>query len=165
MMPLWLVFAAVVAQESPNVRDQVLKLEDGSELRYAVSSPQGHDDGQPRPLVLALHYGWAGELPPGYGRSYMSLLVAPALAELGAVIITPDPPPWAMATTRAATSAAAPPEDPPVECAGFQGFRVGPWASGSVPALRPNSGVALRPRLTSPVAWNSRTKRSVRPAT
>ena len=89
---MWLVFAAVVSQEPSDVRDQILKLEDGSELRYAISSPEDPAGGQTRPLVLALHFGWAGELPPGYGRSYMSLLVAPALAELGAIIIAPDAP-------------------------------------------------------------------------
>src|SRR6202140_5854462 len=45
-----------------------------------------------------------------------------------------EPPPslaWAMGTMRAATAAPAPPEDPPEECARFQGFRVGPNRRGS----------------------------------
>ncbi len=92
MTPLWLVVAAVVSQGSPEVRDEVLKLEDGAELRYAISNPGEPDGGAPRPLVLALHFGWAGELPPRYGRLYMNLLVAPALAGLDAVIVAPDAP-------------------------------------------------------------------------
>src|SRR6476620_10840765 len=46
-----------------------------------------------------------------------------------------DPPPslaWAIGTMRAATADAEPPDEPPVECAGFQGLRHGPYASGSV---------------------------------
>src|SRR5215831_19106394 len=46
-----------------------------------------------------------------------------------------EPPPslaCAAATIPAATAAADPPLDPPVERAGSHGFRVGPYASGSV---------------------------------
>ena len=92
MTPLWLAFAAVIGSGSPEVSDRVLKLKDGGELRFALSKPRGENAEGPRPLVLALHYGWAGDLPPGYGRSYMNLLVAPALAKLDAVIVAPDAP-------------------------------------------------------------------------
>ena len=41
----------------------------------------------------------------------------------------------------AATAAAAPPLDPPGVCSGSHGFRVGPYASGSVTGRLPNSGL------------------------
>ncbi len=37
------------------------------------------------------------------------------------------------------------------------GLRVGPKASGSVYGVRPNSGVLLRPAMTTPAAWKRRT--------
>jgi hypothetical protein len=65
-----------------------------------------------------------------------------------------DPPPslaCAIGSTPLATSAAAPPEEPPVECSGLQGLRVGGPNSGSVVAVMPSSGVAVLPRLIIPV--------------
>src|SRR6185437_9861368 len=64
-----------------------------------------------------------------------------------------DPPPSLACATgrmRAATAAAAPPDEPPGECAGFQGLRVGPNRRHSVFGNRPNSGVALLPKIVIP---------------
>src|SRR5690554_1519029 len=61
-----------------------------------------------------------------------------------------DPPPslaCATGTTPAATSTADPPEEAPEEYNGFQGLRVGEVPTGSVVALKPNSGRLLLPRL------------------
>src|SRR5512139_37712 len=66
-----------------------------------------------------------------------------------------DPPPslpWARGTARAATAAAAPPLEPPGVRLGSHGLRHGPKASGSVVGVSPNSGVLVRPRITSPAA-------------
>jgi len=68
-----------------------------------------------------------------------------------------EPPPslaWAMGTMPAATAAAEPPLDPPVEWPVFQGLAVGPYASGSVVMVRPNSGVFVRPKFTKPSSAN-----------
>src|SRR3984957_20089917 len=65
-----------------------------------------------------------------------------------------EPPPslaWATGRMRAATAAAAPPDEPPEECARFQGFRVGPNRRDSVVGSNPNSGVALFPKMVTPV--------------
>ncbi len=91
MHPFWLVLSAMAVPAAPEIRDRVLEV-DGVELRYAVSVPAGDDAASPRPLVLALHYGWQGQLPPHYGRDFLGLLVAPALAELGAILVAPDCP-------------------------------------------------------------------------
>ncbi len=68
-----------------------------------------------------------------------------------------EPPPslaWAAGTIPAATAAAAPPLDPPVERPRSQGLWQAPYASPSVVGTRPNSGVLVRPRQTSPAAVN-----------
>src|SRR6185369_8352109 len=65
-----------------------------------------------------------------------------------------EPPPslaWATGRMRAATAAAAPPDEPPEECAGFHGFRVGPCRRDSVVGINPNSGLALLPKIVTPV--------------
>src|SRR6202047_2123598 len=66
-----------------------------------------------------------------------------------------EPPPslaCATGTMRAATAAPAPPEDPPEECARFHGFRVGPNSRDSVVGSNPNSGLALLPKIVTPVS-------------
>ena len=65
--------------------------------------------------------------------------------------------PWATATMPAATAAAEPPLEPPVERLGSQGFRVGPYASGSVVTDEASSGVFVLPAITNPAARNRRT--------
>ena len=55
-------------------------------MHFALSVPQAYR-GQPVPLVLALHFG--GD-PNGAGRAMLDILVLPALAELGAIIVAPD---------------------------------------------------------------------------
>jgi hypothetical protein len=49
-----------------------------------------------------------------------------------------------------ATAAAAPPLDPPELNLRFQGFRVEPKRTGSVPVLCPNSEVLVLAQITSP---------------
>src|ERR1700676_1161837 len=64
-----------------------------------------------------------------------------------------DPPPSLACATgrmRAATAAPAPPDEPPDECARFQGLRVGPCRRGSVVGIKPNSGLALLPKMVRP---------------
>ncbi len=91
MSTLPLVLAAFLAQGSPEIRDRTLELDDGTALGYALLLPEGDSDSR-RPLVLALHFGWQGELPAGYGRTYLELLVAPAFAGLDAILVAPDAP-------------------------------------------------------------------------
>src|SRR5882724_13441808 len=66
-----------------------------------------------------------------------------------------EPPPSLACATgrmRAATAAAAPPDDPPEECSRFQGLRVGPCRRDSVVGINPNSGLALLPKIETPVS-------------
>ncbi len=57
-------------------------------VRYALSVPVNYSPSSPVPLVLALHFGAPD--PTGAGRAMIDILVGPALAELGAVIVSPD---------------------------------------------------------------------------
>src|ERR1700682_708716 len=110
-----------------------------------------------RTLILAT---WATPNPPQPSpRSGPSGLRArvgfiPNRPQAEAGIRIEPPPSLACATgrMRAATAAAAPPDEPPEECARFQGFRVGPCRRGSVVGIRPNSGLALFPKIATPVA-------------
>ena len=55
--------------------------------RYTLWIPEGYAK-TPLPLVLVLHYG--GPVTPFYGRSILEGLAAPALHELGAIMVAPD---------------------------------------------------------------------------
>jgi dienelactone hydrolase len=58
---------------------------------YSLALPAGYGHTPPVPLVIGLHYGWPGRLPPAYfSRGYLEVLAVPALQELGAVIAAPD---------------------------------------------------------------------------
>src|SRR5438552_7891094 len=79
-----------------------------------------------------------------------------------------EPPPslaCAIGRMRAATVAAAPPDDPPEECARFQGLRVGPNSRDSVVGISPNSGLELLPKIATPVSRKRRARVPVWSAT
>ena len=86
MWQLSIVLAAAVLM--PIQRD-MLTLDDGSGLRYAIAVPEDYDGSEPVPLVLALHFGWGEALPPNYSAVFLEILVEPALRELGAIIVAP----------------------------------------------------------------------------
>src|SRR4051795_8704925 len=77
----------------------------------------------------------------------------PNTPEADAGIRIEPPPSLACATgkMRAATAAPAPPDEPPEEWSRFHGFRVGPNSRGSVVGIRPNSGLALLPKMVTPL--------------
>jgi predicted peptidase len=90
----WFTVAWLSLPGSAHAEDRVLKLTDGSGLRYGLHLPDAVGD-EPLPLVVALHYSWGGGTtsPPAYyGRDYMNLLVVPGLADLEAIIVAPDCP-------------------------------------------------------------------------
>src|SRR6476659_2656730 len=79
-----------------------------------------------------------------------------------------EPPPslaCARGRMRAATAAAAPPEDPPEECARLHGFRVGPNRRASVVGIKPNSGLALSPKIATSASRKRRARVLVGAAT
>jgi predicted peptidase len=68
------------------IHDEVLPQQDGSPLHYAIVVPRDYHR-EPVPLILALHFG--GD-PRGAGHAMLEILIQPALAELGAIIVAPD---------------------------------------------------------------------------
>ena len=62
----------------------------------------------------------------------------------------PPSPPDAMGTMPDATAAAEPPLDPPLVRSISHGLRVGPYNSGSVIPIKPNSGVLVLPMAINP---------------
>ena len=75
-----------------------------------------------------------------------------------------EPPPslaCPIGTSPAATAAADPPLEPPVERLVSHGFRVGPYASGSVVGRMPSSGVFVLPTVTRPAPPEAGRQRGV----
>ena len=72
---------------APGMHSLTLERGGDSPVRYAISIPPGYSPSARVPLVLALHFG--GD-PEGAGRSVLEILVAPAFAQLGAIIVAPD---------------------------------------------------------------------------
>ena len=64
----------------------------------------------------------------------------------------PWSPPIAISTSPAATRAAEPEEEPPVVCAGFLGFRVGPWAQVWLPPEVQKFSHTALPKITPPAS-------------
>lgn len=71
----------------PNVDTRSLEPSGEPAIYYSISIPDNYSASKPVPLVLALHFGGN---PEGAGRAVLEILVAPALRELGAVIVAPD---------------------------------------------------------------------------
>jgi predicted peptidase len=72
---------------APGVHNQRFTRAGAPEVRYAISVPKSHAAGKPVPLVMALHFGGN---PFGAGAGMLRVLVGPAFADLGAVIVAPD---------------------------------------------------------------------------
>src|SRR5215510_6889381 len=57
---------------------------------YAISIPANYSPSTPVPLILALHFGVGGGNAAGAGGDVVQILIGPALAGLGAIIVAPD---------------------------------------------------------------------------
>ena len=86
--------AAQVAGDPPVVGPglhnlQLLRADEPS-IRYAISIPGNYSPSTPVPLILALHFGVRGQDAAGAGGDVVQILIGPALAELGAIVVAPD---------------------------------------------------------------------------
>src|SRR4051794_11066120 len=105
--PLWTIMAyailslspigaaAQVAGDSPvyvpGLHDELeLPRADQPTIHYAIQIPRNYSPSTPVPLILALHYGVRGRGAAGAGGDMVQILIGPALAELGAIIVAPD---------------------------------------------------------------------------
>ena len=59
-----------------------------NQQRFTLALPNGYEDKQDRPLILALH--WSGPRHAFIGKSILLGLIIPALEELGAILVAPD---------------------------------------------------------------------------
>ena len=74
------------------IKRHALVLGDRNTLHYSLYRG-GIDSAQGAPLLICLHPGWSGELPPKhYGEHFLSSVFIPAFAEAGATIVSPNCP-------------------------------------------------------------------------
>jgi predicted peptidase len=71
----------------PGLHSQTLLRAGEPAIRYAIFIPATYSPSVRVPLILALHYGGN---PRGAGQGVLEILVRPALADLGAIMIAPD---------------------------------------------------------------------------
>jgi poly(3-hydroxybutyrate) depolymerase len=79
--------AGEVPVRAPGVHNERFARANGPEVRYAISVPPDYSTARPAPLVLALHFGGN---PFGAGAGMLRVLIGPAFADLGAIIVAPD---------------------------------------------------------------------------
>jgi predicted peptidase len=82
--------SASVPRLAPGVYARTLQTDSGPIVNYTISVPKGYSEADGVPLVVALHFSVAGRASDGAGGDLLRVLVGPALADLGAVIIAPD---------------------------------------------------------------------------
>src|SRR5713101_4752421 len=75
---------------APGLHSLSLPRADEPAIHYALSIPGNYSPSTPVPLILALHFGVRGGDAAGAGGDVVQILVGPALAELGAIIVAPD---------------------------------------------------------------------------
>ena len=75
---------------TPGLHDLKLPRADEPAISYAMYIPANYSPSTPVPLILALHFGVRGGDAAGAGGDAVQILIGPALAELGAIILAPD---------------------------------------------------------------------------
>ena len=75
---------------SPGMYNLKLLRVDEPTIRYAIDIPANYSPATPVPLILALHFGVGARDAAGAGGDVVQILIGPALAELGAIIVAPD---------------------------------------------------------------------------
>jgi len=88
---------AVFAQEPvkvparlPGLHSLTLARANEPAIHYAISIPDNYSARARVPVILALHFGVGGGSSAGAGRDVVEILIGPALADLGAIIVAPD---------------------------------------------------------------------------
>lgn len=75
---------------APGIHNLALLRANEPAIHYAISIPRNYSPPARVPLVLALHFGVGDGDSAGAGRDVVEILIGPALAELGAIIVAPD---------------------------------------------------------------------------
>src|SRR5712675_1060285 len=93
LLPVAAAAQAVVGDPpalAPGLHYLTLSRPDEPAIRYTISIPSNYSPATPVPLILALHFGVRGGDAAGAGGDVVQILIGPALAELGAIIVAPD---------------------------------------------------------------------------
>src|SRR5882724_7580634 len=69
---------------APGLHNLTLQRANELAIHYAISIPDNYSPPARVPLILALHFGVGGRDAAGAGKDVVRILIAPALAELGA---------------------------------------------------------------------------------
>ena len=72
---------------SKGIHNLTLQRPGAAPIHCAISIPASTSPSTPVPLILALHFG--GD-PRSAGQAVLEILVEPAIAEMGAIIVAPD---------------------------------------------------------------------------
>ena len=134
------------------ITDHELAFDGGPPLRYVQIDPRADNDDRPLPLVLGLHYGWEGKMPPRHARDFMRVFLEPVFAGEEAILVAPYCPErtWHHPRSRAAVLAlrqhalvdlGSPPEH--VVLAGYSLGGMGTWFLGSRYPDRFAAGIAV----------------------
>ncbi len=83
----------------PGLHNATIDVDGVGAVTYGIWIPRNYDPAEPAPLVLALHPG--GSPGPGYGTQFLRGVVAPALVDWRAIVVSPDAPgrSWANETS------------------------------------------------------------------
>ncbi len=79
-----------LGQLEPGLRNASIDVDGVGTVTFGIWVPRDFNPDEPRPLVLALHPG--GSTGAGYGAQFLRGIVAPALQDWGAIIVSPDAP-------------------------------------------------------------------------
>ena len=79
--------AAAQSGAAPRIEGAVIDVPGHGRMSYTISVPRDLREGEPRPLVLALHPGGGS-----VGGPFLHQIVEPALRDWGAIIVAPDSP-------------------------------------------------------------------------
>ena len=82
--------AESVPVPTPGLHSRVLQRASEPAVHYAISIPKSYYPSARVPLILALHFGVRDGSAAGAGQDVVRILIGPALAELGAIIVAPD---------------------------------------------------------------------------
>ena len=75
---------------APGLHHLKFQRDDGPPVGYAILIPANYSPSKPVPLILALHFGVGAGDAAGAGGDMVEILIGPALAQLGAIIVAPD---------------------------------------------------------------------------
>jgi predicted peptidase len=75
---------------TPGLHRLQFQRDGGPTVSYAISIPANYSPPKPVPLILALHFGVGAGDAAGAGGDMVEILIGPALAQLGAIIVAPD---------------------------------------------------------------------------